>query len=270
MKATIVATILAASSLVAAAPSYGTHELKHEEDDSWKSFSPINFTSVYSVKAEGDQVINTTQIPAPGQPGATGLFNYGIIGFLDIICYVCHSIFTSEIMTNIPESGHSAFPCHRSIPITSSHSYSHSPSTKRSIRTTTDCIPESSWWWQLPSKRRMFIRTIHYWGPCQRRRYWCRLQGPADWRWPRGFLHRYTHCFVRARCCSWTALQTGALRNVSLENVEKIIVCQGLDYVDTWVVMPNVIEEAKYIAPWQSWISIVINVVILLISVSAD
>ena len=50
------------------------------------------FTSTYSVVATPDQVINTDQMPAPGEPGAVGYYNYGINSKDDVICYVSLTI----------------------------------------------------------------------------------------------------------------------------------------------------------------------------------
>lgn len=46
------------------------------------------FDAEYIVKATPDQVINTNQVPEPGQPGAKGLFKYGINIADNTICYV--------------------------------------------------------------------------------------------------------------------------------------------------------------------------------------
>lgn len=48
---------------------------------------PFYFTSTYAVIATPDQVINGT-VPTPGEPGAIGLYNYGINSDLEVICYV--------------------------------------------------------------------------------------------------------------------------------------------------------------------------------------
>lgn len=57
---------------------------------SGKGNFPFVFTSTYSVIATPDQVINGTVV-APGEPGAIGLYNYGINTVLDVICYVSFS-----------------------------------------------------------------------------------------------------------------------------------------------------------------------------------
>ncbi|GAB3538331.1 hypothetical protein GCM10027403_24460 [Arthrobacter tecti] len=48
---------------------------------------PDSFTSYYTVYATPDQVIGPDGAPAPGEPGATGGFNFMINSDLEIICY---------------------------------------------------------------------------------------------------------------------------------------------------------------------------------------
>ncbi|MEJ2885435.1 CHRD domain-containing protein [Actinomycetospora aeridis] len=48
---------------------------------------PDSFTSMFTVMATPDTVIGTNGQPAPGQPGATGTFNYRINSDEDVICY---------------------------------------------------------------------------------------------------------------------------------------------------------------------------------------
>merc|ERR1711939_1093875 len=98
MKATIIATALAFSSVAVAAPggdhgkkgwckngSYKKGDVKADYGNEWPKKE--YFTSTYSVVATPDQVINTDQIPAPGEPGAVGYYNYGINSKDDVICY---------------------------------------------------------------------------------------------------------------------------------------------------------------------------------------
>jgi hypothetical protein len=90
MKYSVAATILAAASLVAAAP--GGWDKKNQKIDYKKEYkgdwSPIDFTSTYHILATPDQVVSNVSAPSPGQPGAKGSFNYGIIADLNVICYV--------------------------------------------------------------------------------------------------------------------------------------------------------------------------------------
>jgi hypothetical protein len=48
---------------------------------------PIPFTSTYRVKATPEQVVNATNAPTGGLPGAVGYYDFGINSDLDIICY---------------------------------------------------------------------------------------------------------------------------------------------------------------------------------------
>ena len=56
---------------------------------------PFYFTSTYAVIATPDQVINGT-VATPGEPGAIGIYNYGINSDLEVICYVSLIISCSE------------------------------------------------------------------------------------------------------------------------------------------------------------------------------
>ncbi|GAA4786245.1 hypothetical protein GCM10023200_20290 [Actinomycetospora chlora] len=48
---------------------------------------PDTFTSMFTVMATPDTVVGMSNQPAPGQPGATGTFNYRINSDEEIICY---------------------------------------------------------------------------------------------------------------------------------------------------------------------------------------
>lgn len=50
--------------------------------------SPFQFTSTYHVIARGDQVVNNSNILVPGSPIAIGIYEFGINGPMDTICYV--------------------------------------------------------------------------------------------------------------------------------------------------------------------------------------
>ncbi|KAL5394341.1 hypothetical protein PMIN03_003669 [Paraphaeosphaeria minitans] len=61
---------------------------KGKGNSNWKKHEKIfHFDATYIVKATPEQVINTTQTPAPGQPGAKGLFKYAINVAENTICY---------------------------------------------------------------------------------------------------------------------------------------------------------------------------------------
>jgi hypothetical protein len=59
------------------------------DNDGWKKSEKLfYFDTEYYVKATPDQVIGTDGAPAPGQPGARGIFKYGINVPENTICYV--------------------------------------------------------------------------------------------------------------------------------------------------------------------------------------
>jgi hypothetical protein len=59
------------------------------ESDEWKKTESLfYFDSEYNVKAVPEEVIATTGVPTPGQPGAKGIFKYGINVAENTICYV--------------------------------------------------------------------------------------------------------------------------------------------------------------------------------------
>ncbi|KAJ4359856.1 uncharacterized protein N0V89_000412 [Didymosphaeria variabile] len=60
----------------------------NKKTNDWKKHEKLfYFDAQYVVKATPDQVINPEQVPAPGQPGAKGLFKYGINIADNTICY---------------------------------------------------------------------------------------------------------------------------------------------------------------------------------------
>ena len=67
----------AAIALIAASPAHAETEVAE----------PDTFTSAFTVMATPDQVINNDGVATPGQPGATGQFNFRINSDLEIICY---------------------------------------------------------------------------------------------------------------------------------------------------------------------------------------
>ncbi|KAG9202415.1 hypothetical protein G6514_004391 [Epicoccum nigrum] len=59
-----------------------------QKDDHWKKNEKLfYFDAEYIVKAVPEEVVGTNQAPAPGQPGAKGLFKYGINIADNTICY---------------------------------------------------------------------------------------------------------------------------------------------------------------------------------------
>lgn len=49
--------------------------------------SSAQFTSIFNITATPGQVVNGSSLPAPGQPGASGQFNYAINSKTNTICY---------------------------------------------------------------------------------------------------------------------------------------------------------------------------------------
>lgn len=49
--------------------------------------SAQEFTSIFNITATPDQVVNTSSVRTPGQPGARGQFNYAINSKTNTICY---------------------------------------------------------------------------------------------------------------------------------------------------------------------------------------
>ena len=90
---------LISTPLAFAAPTAGKHDYKTDckkdwdakwnaKDNGWKKNEKLfYFDAEYVVKATPDQVIANTGAPAPGQPGAKGLFKYGINIAENTICY---------------------------------------------------------------------------------------------------------------------------------------------------------------------------------------
>ncbi|KAG7529380.1 hypothetical protein FFLO_05695 [Filobasidium floriforme] len=61
------------------------HEDKHHEKELVKGV--FHFTSTYTAWAGPDQVINNSQVAVPGEPGAYGVYKFGINADEDLICY---------------------------------------------------------------------------------------------------------------------------------------------------------------------------------------
>lgn len=72
------ATVTAAAMVAVAAPASADNDPVDEPD---------SFTSMFTSTATPDQVIDPEGNPAPGEPGASGIFNYRINSELEIICW---------------------------------------------------------------------------------------------------------------------------------------------------------------------------------------
>jgi hypothetical protein len=122
--------VLSATAAVAAPtdsdykPYYNKDKYNKDCADDWKSKWESNewkkseklfyFDKEYYVKASPDEVIATTGIATPGQPGAKGIFKYGINVAENTICYVSSRLFphfTTSRTNQQPE--HHPFRCHR-------------------------------------------------------------------------------------------------------------------------------------------------------------
>lgn len=60
---------------------------KSNDEQLWKKEKTFYFDAEYVIKATPDQVVANSGDPAPGQPGARGLFKYGINIAENTICY---------------------------------------------------------------------------------------------------------------------------------------------------------------------------------------
>ena len=99
----------------------------------WKKEKLFSFDAEYVIKATPDQVIANGGSPAPGQPGARGLFKYGINIAENTICY------------NITLSGVTG--AYQSPAITATHIHEGvkgKPGPPRLVRNTTLSIPQFS------------------------------------------------------------------------------------------------------------------------------
>jgi len=60
----------------------------HKDDDSWKGSFPFEFTSTLVAYADGNQIINNSQVAVPGlAPHGWGKFSYGLNSEQDVICH---------------------------------------------------------------------------------------------------------------------------------------------------------------------------------------
>ena len=74
--------VLTAVTTAALALSVGTAAAQGTEVE-----EPGSFTSMFTAMATPDMVIGMTGQPAPGEPGATGTFDYRINSDEEIVCY---------------------------------------------------------------------------------------------------------------------------------------------------------------------------------------
>ncbi|KAL5116112.1 hypothetical protein ACEQ8H_006008 [Pleosporales sp. CAS-2024a] len=82
-------------------------EHKWKNDDWKKDENLFYFDTEYYVKATPDQVISAAGVPTPGQPGAKGIFKYGINVAENTICYnITLSGVTGEYMSPAATATH--------------------------------------------------------------------------------------------------------------------------------------------------------------------
>jgi hypothetical protein len=103
---------------------------KWDNDDWKKSEKLFYFDSEYYVKATPDQVIGTDGVPAPGQPGAKGIFKYGINVAENTICYVSQDLsMPYQFMLTVSRTLHSL-----ALPANTSRLLSPLPTFTRPLR----------------------------------------------------------------------------------------------------------------------------------------
>jgi len=62
---------------------------EHHDDDSWKGSFPFEFTSTLVAYADGNQIINNSQVAVPGlSPDGYGKFAFGLNSNTNTICHV--------------------------------------------------------------------------------------------------------------------------------------------------------------------------------------
>ena len=92
-------TALLATSIIASPTGNHYGDKKNDRKNRWadkwnkndyKNEQVFSFDKTFIVKADPDQVRNGTTA-VPGQPGAKGLFKYGINVEMNTICYVRHT-----------------------------------------------------------------------------------------------------------------------------------------------------------------------------------
>lgn len=64
---------------------------EHKDDkypDAWKGAFPFHFTSTAVAYADGNQIVNNSQVAVPGLEGGWGQFSFGLNSVEDVICHV--------------------------------------------------------------------------------------------------------------------------------------------------------------------------------------
>jgi hypothetical protein len=95
---------------------------KKWKGDGWKKTEKLfYFDAEYVVKATPDQVIANNGTATPGQPGAKGIFKYGINVQENTICYVGLSTSNTSITALTNQTEHHALRCHWQLQLPCRH-----------------------------------------------------------------------------------------------------------------------------------------------------
>lgn len=81
-------------------PKHDDDDMKmddHKDDHNDLIKGVFHFTSTYTAYAGPDQVINNSQVAVAGEPGAYGVYKFGINSYEDLICYVGREWFALEV-----------------------------------------------------------------------------------------------------------------------------------------------------------------------------
>lgn len=74
---------------------------KHDDEkypDAWKGAFPFHFTSTAVAYADGNQIINNSQVAVPGLEGGWGQFSFGLNSVEDVLCHVrCLHFLTTSV-----------------------------------------------------------------------------------------------------------------------------------------------------------------------------
>ena len=74
---------------------------EHHDDGKWKGSFPFEFTSTLVAWADGNQIINTSQVAVPGlSPDGYGKFSFGLNSNENVICHVSPSTHSSVYLAD--------------------------------------------------------------------------------------------------------------------------------------------------------------------------
>lgn len=112
-------------------------------DDSWKGSFPFHFTSTAVAYADGNQIVNNSQVAVPGLEGGWGQFSFGLNSAEDVICHVSHfslEALPRSISLTLDVEHHRLDP--RTVPVTRRHCHAHSPGRQGRCRSPQDRFPQ--------------------------------------------------------------------------------------------------------------------------------